>query len=687
MFSFHDAAMPKLDFGKGIKARGLVRSNRSAKLDINVIVAPQAEQRVGQAVGADDPNLQAPVIWEYNRELFDRATILRMIRHYLTICADALKHPEKRVSELVMMDPAELAHISSRLLVPDGRPDGQALPALFSAAVRRNPEAIAVAGGDSALTYAELDLRSSRLAAILQRRGVRPGALIGLAARRGPDLVVGMLGIVKAGAAYLPLDSAYPADRLALMLEDAAAPLLVAHRELADGLPTSVPRLYFDDRELELPGVEAAFVPPPIDDGFPAYVIYTSGSTGRPKGVLVPQRAVARLVLGTNYLQIGPEDRVMQASSVSFDAATFDVWAPLLNGGRVVLVDPNTLLSPPDLVAIIEREGINTAFLTTALFNQLVEACPDVLPRFRGLLFGGERCDPRRVAQAFAVGARGLVHVYGPTECTTFATFHPVSEAPGEKVPIGLPIAGTEARILDRDGRICAPGVTGELCLGGEGLADGYLGRPALTAEKFVPHPAPRFPGQRLYRTGDLVRLSGPENGETIEFIGRLDHQVKLRGFRIEPGEIEAALAAHPEVSSTIVLLREDHPGDRRLVAYAAVKGAPESGAGAAELLEYLRRHLPEFMVPSACVVLQQLPLNTNGKNRPPRLASPRVATRTGGAGGTDNPNRSSAGGNLGRAPPPARNFGGRGLLFARRSFSARHPDGFADNHPPFAAA
>ena len=616
LFSFHDAATPKLDFG-GMKVSYLVRTNRSAKTDLNVIVAPKAEQQVGvkSAVPlAEERPQQAAVIWEYNRELFEPATIRRMVGHYLTLCADALQHPEKKISELLMMDPAELARVSGRLLAPVGRPEGPALPTLFAAAARRNPEAIAIAGGGTELTYAELDLRSSRLAAILQRRGVRPGELVGLAARRSPELVISMLGIVKAGAAYLPLDPSYPAERLALMLEDAATPLLVAHQGLAAGLPKHVPRLLLDDGELESPGVETTFEPPPIDDSFPAYVIYTSGSTGRPKGVLVPQRAVARLVLGTNYLQIGPDDRVMQASSASFDAATFDVWAPLLNGGRVVLVDQDTLLSPPELATTIEREGINTAFLTTALFNQLVEACPGVLARFRGLLFGGERCDPRRVAQAYAGGARGLVHVYGPTECTTFATFHPVNEAPGEMVPIGLPIAGTETRIFDRDGRICAPGVPGELCLGGEGLADGYLGRPALTAEKFVPHPAPRFPGQRLYRTGDLVRLSGAENSETLEFLGRLDHQIKLRGFRIEPGEIEAALAAHPEVSAAIVLLREDHPGDRRLVAYAAVKDAPEGGAGAAELLEYLRRHLPEFMVPSACVVLPQLPLNANGK-------------------------------------------------------------------------
>ena len=618
MFSFHDAAMPRLDFGPGLTANGLVRSNRSAKLDLNVIVAPQAEQMVGQA-GASGRPMQAPVIWEYNRELFDRDTIVRMIGHYLAIAQDAIRNPDKRLSELAMIGGEELEQLQAWGMAPAGSPRGPSIAALFARIAADHAAATALVYGDRVLSYAELDQVTSRLAGALQARGVRPGDLVGLAVERGADLVIGMLGILKAGAAYVPLDPSYPVDRLELMMEDSAMSLLVAHRHLADQLPAGTPRLILGDDDQD--GFQT-FRPPAIDDAFPAYVIYTSGSTGKPKGVLVPQRAISRLVLGTNYLQVAPGDRVGQASNSSFDAATFEIWGPLLNGGCIVGIDKETLLSPPALAEAATRQGIDALFVTTALFHQLALQQPDLLPRFRGLLFGGERCDPALVREAFDHGARGLSHVYGPTEVTTFATYFPLRDTPGDVVPIGRPIAGTEAWVTDAEGRLSPPGVPGELRLGGLGLAHGYLGRPALTAEKFVPNPFSGEPGSRLYRTGDLVRWSGA--GE-IEFLGRIDFQIKLRGFRIELGEIEAALASHEAVGAAVVLLREDRPGDKRLVGYVSPLAGQELAAS--ELQQLLRGRLPDFMVPSALVVLERMPLNANGKIDRKALPAPEQRT------------------------------------------------------------
>ncbi|MEM9598351.1 MAG: amino acid adenylation domain-containing protein, partial [Acidobacteriota bacterium] len=340
-----------------------------------------------------------------------------------------------------------------------------------------------------------------------------------------------------------------------------------------------------------------------------AYVVYTSGSTGRPKGVEIPHRGVTRLVRTSRYLDLGPEDRVAHASTVSFDAATFEIWGPLLNGGALVVLDPETILSPRRLLETVRRHGVTVQFITTALLHQIVRENPELLEQQRAILFGGERCEPRRVRNALDVAKGELLHVYGPTECTTFATWFRVEEVVDETpVPIGGPVGNTSAFVVDPFGRMCLPGTVGELWLGGDGLARGYLGMPARTAEVFVPNPFAATPGERLYRTGDLVRLLP---GGDYDFVGRLDHQVKIRGFRIEPGEIEATLSSHPQVANAVVLPHRMPDGGLQLVAFA--EAAPDTVDSAALRL-HAAETLPDFMIPAAFLVLDQLPVTTNGK-------------------------------------------------------------------------
>jgi amino acid adenylation domain-containing protein len=359
-----------------------------------------------------------------------------------------------------------------------------------------------------------------------------------------------------------------------------------------------------DADDVELP---AAPVGP---DGL-AYVIYTSGSTGEPKGVAVTHAGVLRLVRDTDYTETGPDDRVAQLSNAAFDAATWEVWSALLSGARLVGIPRETALDPDALAAALRAGGVTQAFLPTSLFHRVAGERPDAFAGLRYLIVGGEAMDATRSAAVLETGGPAmLVNGYGPTEGTTFSTWHPVrgDEDRAAPLPLGRPVANTGAYVLDARLEPVPPGVPGELYLSGPGLARGYLGRPALTAERFVPHPFGASPGERLYRTGDRVRWS---EEATLEFLGRADQQVKVRGFRVEPGEVEAVLGTHPAVRAAAVVAREDGPGERRLVGY--VVGADDMPSDGA-LREWLRARLPEHMVPAALVPLEELPLTPNGK-------------------------------------------------------------------------
>jgi amino acid adenylation domain-containing protein len=427
------------------------------------------------------------------------------------------------------------------------------------------------------------------------------------------------------------------------MLQDAAAAVVLTTEGLRSRVPAgAVPVMCVDtDRAVAEAPTEA--LPLAATGASLAYIMYTSGSTGQPKGVAVPHRAISRLVRETNYITLTAADRVAHAASVAFDAATFEIWGALANGAQVVIVPTPVALEASELGACLRREQVTALFVTTDLFHQLVGAQPDVFASLDTLLFGGAAIDPMRVRTVLQQGApRRLVHVYGPTESTTFATWHRVQAVPAAAgtVPIGHPISNTRAYVLDPHGAPVPLGVPGELFLGGDGLAEGYVARPALTAERFVPDPFSATPGARVYRTGDRVRRRADG---ALEFLGRVDDQVKLRGFRVEPGEVEAVLRRHPLVREAVVLARDHTPGDTRLVAYVVPADAPsptstEGGPATprqrpiraeqrASFRDFLAGHLPEYMLPAAFVLLDAFPL-VNGKIERSALPQPDAGNR-----------------------------------------------------------
>ncbi len=549
---------------------------------------------------------------EYAADLFDRATAARFAEHYARLLASALAEPDRPASTLPLLDDAE----RRRLLDEPNRtarpyPRDASLPELFAARAAATPGAVALEHGDERVTYAELDARAGRLARRLAEAGVAPGDRVGLLMERSTPLVAAMLGTLRAGAAYVPLDPSHPADRLRAILADAGARVLLAAGAAPPGLAGAA-------RVLDAAGDAAAGTatgaPAPIavpgGDGL-AYVIYTSGSTGAPKGVMVPHRAVARLVLETDLAQVAPGDAVAHLANPAFDAATWEVWAALLNGARVVILDRDVALSPARLRRELAARGVGALFLTTSLFNLVAREAPAAFAGVRHVLFGGEAADPHAVRAVLRAGPPGeLVNVYGPTETTVFATWHRVHAAAdhAHSVPIGRPLANTRAYVLDAGMEPAPVGVPGELYVGGDAVAWGYLGRPDLTGERFVPDPFGAEPGARLYRTGDRVRR--PPSGE-LEHLGRLDAQVKIRGFRIEPAEVEAVLAAHPAVGEAVVVVREDG-GEKRLAAYAVP--APGAAPSPAELRGHLAARLPAYMVPATVTLLDAVPVTSSGK-------------------------------------------------------------------------
>ncbi|MCP4661158.1 MAG: amino acid adenylation domain-containing protein, partial [bacterium] len=580
---------------------------------------------------------------EYATDLFDATTVDRFAGHYRNLLAGVVADPGQPLAECSLLNAAERHQLL--LAWNDTRapaPGAASIHELFAVQVGRTPEAVAVVFGDEHLSYEELNLRANRLAHHLLARGVGRVAasevMVGISMQRSLRTVVTILGILKAGGVYLPLDRSYPQERLAFMLADAKVPVLVSDEEQAPVPGVEVVCLDRDAAAIARASDRNPESGSAVGGDHLAYVIYTSGSTGTPKGVAITHRAVVRLVFGTNYVTLGPEDRVAQASTTSFDAATFELWGALLTGARLVGIDRQEVLSPPRFAAVLRERGITALFLTTALFNQMVREQPEGFRTLRHLLFGGEAVDPQRVREALEHAApERLLHVYGPTESTTFTTWQRVREvaAGARTVPIGAALSNTELYVLDRSLEPVPVGVPGELLIGGDGLARGYLNRPGLTAAQFVPNPFGTVRGGRLYRSGDLVR-SLPEG--TIEFVGRIDHQVKIRGFRIELGEIEAVLARHPGVREAVVMVRE-HDGEgashRRLVAYVVRAGAAALDAVAldavaldvGELRSYLGDSLPAYMVPPAVVFLDALPWTPAGKVDRKALPAPEPGT------------------------------------------------------------
>ncbi len=573
---------------------------------------------------------------EHSVDLFEDATADRVARCFSTLAAGIAAAPDRRLSELPWVPEEELRQLLSEWSRAGAADLGkESLHELFEAQVERDPDAEALIWRDERLVYGELNERANRLAWHLRRLGVEPEVRVGLCAERSVDLIVGVLGILKAGGAYVALDPVLPAERLRFMVEDSRAALVVAHAASAGKLPSSVRLVRLDGDPLEIDR-ESGGNPPPLRAlGCAAYVIYTSGSTGLPKGVVVPHAAATAFIrtLCREY-GLGPGDRFLQFASLGFDVSVWEIHGALASGATLVLRDDAVLEQPADFLRSCGNRRITVVDLPTGFWHEITMLPEPQLPASLRLLFiGSERALPERVERwRVRMGSRvRLINAYGPTETTVTATAAELTAAqtlPGREVSIGRPAAGAEVYVVSSDLRPVAQGIPGELVIGGPRLARGYLDRPGLTAERFVPHPYASQPGERLYRTGDRVRFR--PDGE-LEFLGRADHQVKVRGFRIELGEIESVLAAHVAVTEAAVVAREDVPGDVRLAAYVV----PEA-ASAAGLPAYLREKLPDYMVPASFTFLPALPLTASGKvdrralPAPQRVdAGPAAAPRT----------------------------------------------------------
>jgi amino acid adenylation domain-containing protein len=578
--------------------------------------------RLDLAVDAVDRPDGLKIYFEYNTDLFDEPAMLRMLGHYRMLLEGFARGRERRIGELELLDVAERAVIDS------WNPPGQAFSSescineLFTRHARNGPEREAVRFEGTSLTYRELNERANQLARYLRARGAQPETRIGLWLDRSLDMVVGLLGILKSGAAYVPLDPAFPRDRIDFMRQDAGLLLLVTQERLAAAADGAVVRI---DADWSLIAAEStADLEQTALPGSPAYVIYTSGSTGTPKGVVVEHRSVVNF-LESMHREPGltASDRCIALTTLSFDIAGLEIHGPLTCGGTVLLASRATALDAELLMSLIQSERASVIQATPATWRLLLEAGWSGTPGLK-ILCGGEAL-PRELADHLLATGAELWNLYGPTETTIWSTVARLESGP-EFPSIGRPIANTRTYVLDARRRPVPIGVPGELYIGGVGVARGYLGRPELTAERFLEDPFASERGARMYRTGDLARW---RSDGTLQCLGRADHQLKIRGYRIEPGEIEAALARHPDIAQVVVVARPDNSAEQRLLAYFVARGsAPEPAA----LRKFLAAGLPEYMIPSVFVALEQLPLTPNGKVDRKALPEPAVRTQVAAA-------------------------------------------------------
>jgi amino acid adenylation domain-containing protein len=598
MFALQNAPGAALAL-EGLEVSRLPLAGHSAKFDLSLSVRESAE------------GLRAS--WEYATDLFDASTIERMARHFERLLEAIVADPQQRIAQLPLLSAAE----RHQLLVEwndtaADYPKDRCIHELFEAQAARTPEAVAVVFEGRQLTYGELNARANQLAHYCIEIGVGRDVLVGLCMERSLELIVGLVGILKAGGAYVPLDPSYPKNRLAFMLNDTQAPVLLTQQGLLEQLPKYDERIVCLDRDwLHISAHSVANAATNTDAEALAYVMYTSGSTGNAKGVMIGHRA---LVNHMTWMEVRfplvATDRVLQKTSIGGDASVWELFAPLISGAQLVLAAPQVHRSPSDLVETAQRQAITVLQVVPSMLAAMLdESGLSQCRALRRLYCGGEVLGAEAARRFRARSSAELMNLYGPTEATIDATCHVCLEDSDQTVSIGRPIANTRIYLLDGHGEPVPVGVPGELYIGGAGLARGYLNRPELTAEKFLPDPFSEAPGARMYRTGDLARYLPDGN---IEFLGRIDHQVKVRGFRIELGEIEAVLAEHAAVRQAVVLAREDVPGDKRLVAYVVPADASFTDTG--PLRAFLRVRLPDYMLPAAYVLLERLPLTPNDK-------------------------------------------------------------------------
>ncbi|WEB37914.1 amino acid adenylation domain-containing protein [Streptomyces yunnanensis] len=559
--------------------------------------------------------------FEYDRDLFDEATIVRLAGHFRRLVEQVTARPSAPIGDLDLLDAAERHRVVDEWNATDQQwPDGL-VHECIEEQVRRTPGAEAVRYAGASLTYTELNERANRLGHLLRGRGVGRDVLVGVAMERSLDLVVALLAVLKAGGAYVPLDTSLPPARLTAIAEDAQPPVVLTHGDLADQLPAlDCPVLRMEDLAAELAEQCPDDLGVVVDGEDLAYVIFTSGSTGRPKGVMNVHAALRnRLLWMQDAYGLDATDRVLQKTPFSFDVSVWEFFWPLMTGAALVMARPGGHRDSSYLAATVAAERITTLHFVPSMLQLFLSEPAEHSAGLRRVFCSGEEL-PRDLHDRFLDLHRAELHnLYGPTEAAIDVTaWHCRPGDDTRPVPIGRPIANIRVYVLDRNGRPVPAGVPGELCIGGRGLARGYLNRPDLTAERFMDDPF--VPGARIYRTGDLARHRADG---ALEFLGRLDHQVKLRGQRLELGEIEAVLTRHGTVREAVVVAREHSPGDVRLAAYVTAAGAAAPAAGA--LATHLREHLPEYMVPASFTVLDALPLTPSGKTDRKALPEPRA--------------------------------------------------------------
>ncbi len=591
MFILQNAPMPPLELA-GLKLRTVELESHTSRFDLTMSLAETAQGFAGEL--------------HYSTELFEARTVERLCEHYRVLLEGVLAQPSRKLGEVSLLTQDERLHLVQHCNQTQRDYPRTTVHEAFQAQVALRPDSIALESADSSLTFRQLDERANQLAHLLRHLGVRPESRVALCLPRSLELIVSLLGILKAGGAYVPLDPDYPRERLAHMLEDARPQVLLTSRSLLPSLPSDgLSTLLLEEAPLHSQPSSA-----PLSGACPdnlVYIDFTSGSTGRPKGVCIQHASVLRTVLGVDYAHLSHEHSFLLLAPISFDASTLEVWGSLLNGARLVLFPPHPPGDVQELEDILLRHRVSTLHLTSGLFTQMVDSNLHGLRSVRQLLTGGDVVSPPHVRRVLDSLHIPVTACYGPTENTLFSTCHRMTDSspPGASVPIGRPISNSQAYVLDRFLQPVPVGVPGELFVSGDGLARGYLESPSLSAEKFLPNPFSSSPGARMYRTGDRARW---RHDGLLEFLGRGDNQVKMRGFRVELSEVVSALRSHPSVRDALVLALGDS-SHKRLVAYVLSPDADSSS-----LRAFLKQRLPEYMVPSSFLRLDSFPLTPNGK-------------------------------------------------------------------------
>ena len=598
--------VPELKLGELVLSQSN-QNNDTSKFELSLFMTATASGLIGSV--------------EYNTDLYKETTILSMIDHFEELLGSIAAAPEQKIGRLRMLTAQEEHQLLNAFSgTTAAYPKDKSIVALFEEQAQKTPGAIAIVYEDTVITYRELNERSNRLARYLQKKGVKKETLVPVCIERSPGMIIGILGILKARGAYVPIDPEYPQDRITYMLEDTRAEVVLSSKESRERLKGSNAEVIMLDGDWEMiSGQAATDLPDKPQPGQLAYVIYTSGSTGRPKGVMIEHRGVVSLVKGVDYVSMNERNTLLVTGSPSFDATTFEYWGMLLNGGRLILCRIEELLDSEFLKAAISSHIVNIMWFTSSWFNLLVENCPEVFAGLDTVLVGGEKLSERHIKKIrMNYPSLNLINGYGPTENTTFSLTYPITNVEIENsIPIGHPLSNRKAYVLNiKDQSLVPIGVSGEIYIGGAGLSRGYLNLPGLTAEKFIADPFSKDAQVRLYRTGDLGRWDAEGN---IEYLGRIDEQVKIRGYRIELGEIESVLEQSGLVRQAVVLAKTDKQGTKRLVGYIVPEGTAEKG----EIQKYLQEKLPEYMVPALWVVLDRLPLTPNGKTDKKALPDP----------------------------------------------------------------